>query len=297
MRNTARGLAGFAATPYRYLLPRPIDRRFLSGLVDAGLPAGTVTVRLQRLDQLTRQIPTFAAAEGLRRPRTVGNALTSYVIRHRQATIIVDPAICHLCEQRVMPELPWILRSVVRPPADVTTVVEAMERGGLAPEEIDFALPTHLHWDHVCGLLDLPGLPVVVHTREHDWILSGKHPPVGGVRSALSGRRVDRYVLEGPPVLTFERSHDVFGDGSVVLVHLAGHTPGSVGILLRTEDGPVLLAGDAVWHNIQIDRLRQKAPFPGFIVDVQRTQTFRTLHRLHAIRNKVRIIPAHNPES
>jgi len=35
-------------------------------------------------------------------------------------------------------------------------------------------------------------------------------------------------------VLTFTRSHDLFGDGSVVVVDLAWHTPGSVSVLLHT---------------------------------------------------------------
>jgi len=67
---------------------------------------------------------------------------------------------------------------------------------------------------------------------------------VGGVRDSLEGRTTIDYELDGPPVLTFTRSHDLFGDGSVVLVDLAGHTPGSVGVLLHTSAGPVLLAGD-----------------------------------------------------
>ncbi|WP_425300293.1 ABC transporter permease subunit, partial [Nocardia farcinica] len=39
-------------------------------------------------------------------------------------------------------------------------------------------------------------------------------------------------MIDGPPVLSLARSRDVFGDGSVVLVDLAGHTPGSFGVLL-----------------------------------------------------------------
>ena len=40
---------------------------------------------------------------------------------------------------------------------------------------------------------------------------------------------------------------DLFGDASVVLVPLPGHTPGTLGALVNLDrDGPFLLASDAV---------------------------------------------------
>jgi glyoxylase-like metal-dependent hydrolase (beta-lactamase superfamily II) len=40
---------------------------------------------------------------------------------------------------------------------------------------------------------------------------------------------------------------DLFGDASVVLVPLPGHTPGSLGALVNLDrDGPFLLASDAI---------------------------------------------------
>ena len=40
---------------------------------------------------------------------------------------------------------------------------------------------------------------------------------------------------------------DVFGDGSVIMLRMPGHTPGHSGLLVRLKDmGPVLLTGDLV---------------------------------------------------
>ena len=96
----------------------------------------------------------------------------------------------------------------------------------------------------------------------------------GRVRDSLEGRTTIDYDLDGPPVLTFTRSHDLFGDGSVVLVDLAGHTPGSVGVLLHTSAGPVLLAGDAAWHTYQVEDIRQKSSYPGGLADEDRAEAF-----------------------
>ncbi|MFC8385641.1 MBL fold metallo-hydrolase [Nocardia sp. NPDC057272] len=276
------------------LRPRQPDRRFLASLPDHGLPRGTTTVELTVLAQNAKSVPTAAIVEGLFAPQRIDSAMTAFVVRHPRATFLVDPGICVDVQDRAVVELPRILRLAVTPPKDVLDIRESLRRSGIEANALDFALPTHLHWDHIAGLLDLPGLALRLHRPEHEWAMKGPVAPVGGVRRAVRERPLDVYDLDGPPVLTFARSRDLFGDGAVVLVDLSGHTPGSVGVLLRTEHGPVLLAGDAIWHNLQTEELRQKSGYPGMLADNDRTETWRTVHRLHAIRSAVRIIPSHD---
>jgi glyoxylase-like metal-dependent hydrolase (beta-lactamase superfamily II) len=277
--------------------PRRADARFLASLTDAGLPKATTTVLVSPLRQVSRSVPTALIIEGRRRPRRIDNSLTSFVVTHPAARFIVDPGVCVNVESRAVAQLPAVLRAAVRPGADVIPTVSALAEQGFACADIDFALPTHAHWDHVCGLLDLPGLPVYLHRPEHDWVAKGSVAPVGGVRDSLEGRTLIDYDLDGPPVLTLRRSHDLFGDGSVVIVDLAGHTPGSVGVLLHTSGGQVLLAGDAAWHSHQVDDIRQKSSYPGGLADEDRAETFRTLHRLHAIKDRVAVVPTHDPDA
>ncbi|ORW33432.1 MBL fold metallo-hydrolase [Mycobacterium paraense] len=278
------------------LRPRRPDRRFLRSIADAGLPGPGHAVAVAALPQVPRPVPTAAVVEGTFTPARVENSLTSFVVRHPEATFIIDPAVCMDVEQRAIAQLPAVLRVAVRPPASTIPTITALT-GLRETPRLDFALPTHAHWDHVSGLLDMPGLPVHLHRTENEWIGTGPVAPVGGVRDSLRGRDVVEYDLDGPPVLTFTSSHDLFGDGSVVLVDLAGHTPGSVGVLLHTSRGWILIAGDAAWHGLQIEKVRQKASYPGALVDVDRDETFRTLHRLHAARHAVRIIPTHDHQA
>lgn len=249
----------------------------------------TVTALAQR----PRLIPASAAAEGIFSPLRIENSLTSFVIRHPDATFIVDPSYCLDAEHRVLAQLPGVLRMAVRPPSNTIATIDALQAESSLPV-LDFALPTHAHWDHVCGLLDLPGMPMHLHSVERHWISDGAIPPVGGVRDSMTDRPMVDYDLDGPPILTFTSSHDLFGDGSVVLVDLAGHTPGSVGVLAHTDTGWVLLAGDAAWHTLQIDRIRQKASYPGDFADDDRELTFKTLHRLHLARHFATVIPTHD---
>lgn len=278
------------------LRPKRPDRRFIRSVVDAGLPEPRHTVTVTALPQVPRQVPTAAIVEGTFAPNRVENSLTSFVVRHPEATFIVDPAVCVDVERRAIAQLPAVLRVAVRPPAATIPTITALGRLSEAPR-LDFALPTHAHWDHVSGLLDLPGLPVHLHRTEREWIGSGTVSPVGGVRDSLRGRAIVDYELGGPPVLTFTRSHDLFGDRSVLLVDLAGHTPGSVGVLAHTGRGWILIAGDAAWHGLQIEKIRQKSSYPGLFVDEHRDEAFKTLHRLHLARHAVTIVPTHDHQA
>jgi hypothetical protein len=58
-----------------------------------------------------------------------------------------------------------------------------------------------------------------------------------------------------------------------------------------------LLAGDAAWHTYQIEDIRQKASYPGGIADVDHDGAFRTLHRLHAVRDRITVVPTHDHDA
>jgi len=284
-------LASASAGVRSMVAPRRADQRLLATLAESSqpLPPAGRTVGLRTLRQVPRTVPSRLLYERMGGAGQL--SLQSFVIQHPEATILVDPAVPRDVDRQAMAELQPVLRRTVQPPASTIPTIEALTEAGIRP---DLALCTHAHWDHVSGLLDLPGLPAAMNDVELDWAATGEQAPAGGVRRGLADRQLLGFSLTGPPVLTFERSHDLFGDGSVVLVDLAGHTPGSIGILLATEDGPVLLVGDAAWHGLQIDHLRQRSGFPGCLVDEDREQTWRTLHRLHALPSAVSVVPAHD---
>lgn len=53
----------------------------------------------------------------------------------------------------------------------------------------------------------------------------------------------------GDPIAAFDRSRDVYGDGSVIIVDAKGHTPGHLNLVVRTgADEHILLASDGCHH-------------------------------------------------
>ncbi|MEV2221498.1 MBL fold metallo-hydrolase [Nocardia vinacea] len=291
-----RCCTALAATPGRLLRPRRPDTALLEALEPIPLPQNKATVGLTVLMQARMAAPTTIVAEGVRSLRELPMTMSAYLIEHPKARFLVDPALCAGVHDRVLPELPFPIPLLVAPDKPVLGLSDALAARDIAVDAIDFVLPTHLHWDHISGLLELSdSVTVRLPAAERAWALDGPHAPVGVARGPLRGCTFDTFELDGPPVLTFPRSLDLFGDGSVLLVDLAGHTPGSIGVLLAVDDGTrVLLAGDAVWNKLQVELIREKAPMPGQLFDADRDATFATIHRLHALPDGIEIVAAHD---
>jgi N-acyl homoserine lactone hydrolase len=296
LRTLLRCCGALAVTPGRLLRPRRPDQRLLASLTPVPPPPARVTVGLRTLPQSRTSAPVAIVAEGVRSLRTVYTVYGTFLVEHPQARFLIDPGLCANVHERVLPGQPFPLGMLVSPDKPVLGLGDALADARLELDDIDFTLATHLHWDHVSGLLELPDqVELRVTGIEHEWAMAGERAPYGVVRAPLHARKISHLTLDGPPVLTFAASHDLFGDGSVVLVDLAGHTPGSIGVLLAVDDGTrVLLAGDAVWNSLQIKLIREKAPMPGNLFDADRDRTFETIQRLHALPSGIEVIAAHD---
>ena len=113
----------------------------------------------------------------------------------------------------------------------------------------DFVILTHAHWDHASGLRDLDHPRVIVGPGEQEFIRDYPKTMEPSVQADhFANAKLETFAWDGPPYETFARSHDLFGDGSVVIVPLQGHTPGSIGIFVNGVKGRrVFFVGDAAW--------------------------------------------------
>jgi glyoxylase-like metal-dependent hydrolase (beta-lactamase superfamily II) len=106
------------------------------------------------------------------------------------------------------------------------------------------------------------------------------------------------YNFPSGPYLGFNKSYDVFDDGSVVLVPASGHTPGSI-IAFITLPGAkrYALIGDLVWQTEGIELPAEKPWISRRLVDWD-DQRVRDLivhmHQLQAAIPGLVIVPAHD---
>lgn len=123
--------------------------------------------------------------------------------------------------------------------ATLTTPVEAaLARLGLTPANISRVGISHYHWDHAGQLATFAGAELLIGQADWDTVRgTGERP---GLERALFAP----WTRAGSRVTPLAGDRDVFGDGSVVILALPGHTPGHQGLLVRLRSGAVLLTGD-----------------------------------------------------
>ena len=110
---------------------------------------------------------------------------------------------------------------------------------GYDPGDVRDVIATHSHRDHVDGVVDFPKATVHVTDTE----LRVPRPAVS--KALTRAGKLSVHALKGPAALGFLRTHDVFDDGSVLLLDAAGHTPGSAAVAVALDEGWMIHAGDA----------------------------------------------------
>ena len=176
--------------------------------------------------------------------------IQSYVIRTRHHTILVDTCVGNHKPRPARPmwhmqDRPWL--------ADLAAA-------GVAPEDVDFVLCTHLHVDHVgwnTRLVDgrwVPTFPnaryIFSRTEYESWLgryRAGEAMPVPGVfeDSVLP-------IVESGQALIVEDDHQI--DDGMWIEPSPGHTPGHVMLNLASGAARGLMTGDVIHHPLQLLR-------------------------------------------
>jgi len=108
-------------------------------------------------------------------------------------------------------------------------LVGALAASGLAPDDIRTVVMTHLHPDHVSALPQLGDVDLYVHAEELDTEYGRRY------RGFLD--RATVHALDGPcgAIRT-----------GISWLHTPGHSPGHIAVVVETEPGPTVIAGDTM---------------------------------------------------
>jgi glyoxylase-like metal-dependent hydrolase (beta-lactamase superfamily II) len=171
----------------------------------------------------------------------------------------------------------------------------AMAAAGLALEDVSEVVLTHVHGDHIDGLVHVPGR-VISHELELRYV-AGPFSSVTRrvLRQPLpSGFGPEPFELDGDPFGAFRRSRALSADGRIVAVGTPGHTPGHVSVIcVDDSQRHVMLAGDTTDTLEQLHSLRVDAVAPDPKVHLATMQAILA----HCAKHPTVYLPSHDPES
>jgi N-acyl homoserine lactone hydrolase len=164
----------------------------------------------------------------------------------------------------------------------------ALRDAGVDPDEVEIVINTHLHWDHCMNNKQFRNARFFVQRIEFHY--------------ALEPLEYNRVAFEKIPGLvpawydvwhqieTVDDEREIAPGVSTIL--LAGHTPGSQGVVVETDGGRCLIAGDCIptYENWRGDADWAHIP-DGLYTDLVAYQ--RSFERIEALACEV--IPSHDP--
>ena len=162
----------------------------------------------------------------------------SMVLKHPNGNVIFDTG-CHPGAAADGDGRWSALIDVVEPVfRQEDALVNQLSKTGLAADDIDVVVCSHLHIDH-CGCnAFFKKATVICHARELEYATADGADSRGYMREDWE---------PGPAPETMEGQRDLFGDGKLTLISAPGHTPGSIiAHAVLDRDGAFVLASDAV---------------------------------------------------
>ena len=156
------------------------------------------------------------------------------------------------------------LAAYLRPSVEAgRSIGEQLAARGLRPEDLDLVILTHLDAAHVGGLHELRGAGrFLLPEDEYFWSCRTVYKLRQPQRLWLD-MPLERFWYRGSSLGTNRWAYDVWGDESVMLINLPGHTDGLCAVRIRNGKRFVLLASDAA---ICRENIETGTP-PGFCFD------------------------------
>lgn len=175
------------------------------------------------------------------------------------------------------------------------TLTKKLELAGYDASDVSKAVISHLHFDHVGCISEIPQAELLVAAEAWEHMLS-KHSERKAVLRRdieIPGAKWNQVELEpvnDETLAPFTMAHDVMGDGSMVMLPTPGHMPGSTSLLIRT-DPPILLVGDLCYS---LEGLMEDI-FPGIGEKDELAQSYADVRKLKENMPGLLIVPSHDP--
>ena len=167
---------------------------------------------------------------------------------------------------------------IIDPGGDGAKINKVIEDSGV---KIKYIINTHGHHDHIGAnqeLKDFTGKDLLIHEADADMLTSTRQ------NSFLFGNQCK----ESPAADGFLKEGDIisFGNSSLEVIHLPGHTEGGIG--LYSKDDQILFSGDTLFYG---SIGRTDLPHSDY------QKMTKSLARLMELPDETVVLPGHGPKT
>lgn len=265
MLSSRRGHGAIAAcaSGLRFWMPGALGLLALAALALCGLttggqaqtPASGVKLYIFDLGSLKSGNPKPLLDRGV---TVTDMSVVAYLIVHPRGTLLWDSGT--IPDALVKPEGTTVARATVK-----KTLVGQLAEIGYKPADITYLALSHYHYDHSANANAFAGSTWLVQRPERAAMFPDT-PPANPIDPDVSAKFSQ---LKTAKTVLLDGDHDVFGDGSVVILATPGHTPGHQSLFVKLANfGPLVLSGD-LYHYPSERTLKDFLPFGGRGGDAQ----------------------------
>jgi len=225
-------------------------------------------------------------------------AQNAVLIRHPKGDVMIDAGLGSKIDEQFASNS-FVMRQLFAY-EQLNPAINQFEQAAYNAQNVTKIIPTHLHWDHASGLVDFPGAQVWVQKAEYEEALGGHAP--AHLQSQLDDKDIQWNFIElaNHAFNGYPKSLDVYGDGSIVLVDLKGHSAGQVGIFLTVSSGKqYFFVGDTTWTIKGVQDNAPRSDLLKWLVNInwddeKNSQKISQLHEIYNTQENIMIIPAHD---
>lgn len=213
--------------------------------------------------------------------------LSCYLIEHPMGLVVVDTGWHEDIRTQPKEHLgPDLYNSIDYKLPVGCSIKEQLSTKGLKPQDIDIVLISHLDIDHISGVPLLKGAKEFI-VNEVEWRETNIHN-----KSWFEDINVNTFSLQPIPYGPYKLGKDLFGDGLIYLVYTPGHTVGQVSVLIRMNEGWVLLTSDAGYS----EKSWRELIIPGYTVNEQQAlHSLKWIQQFSQREDCLSVIANHDP--
>lgn len=171
---------------------------------------------------------------------TVTAPIASYLIQHERGLVLFDTGLDPEAADREVSEYGELASAFDMRFSAENRVDRQIEKMGFSANDVTHVVVSHAHFDHTGGIKLFPNAKIYMGLEDLRFVFW----PDGG--AAGSCRWPDIEAARGFRWNPVVGDYDLFGDGSIVMLSLPGHTPGNSSLMVHLPGETLLLTADTV---------------------------------------------------